>query len=309
MKTSPRRFLRAALLPIRWLLRARCRSAVILPLLLGACGSPGESGDSAPSASGFDEVFPKHIDVFGVSVRGTAGTPDDKMLHAANVLAEYLDNDADGIPDDSLVVQTLQANNATLIMTIDFAELEAVVSEIDLDAMSGSVLQDLNAWETRPGGAANGEFDASFEEVLHLITHGGYARAYPDDFGEFPGTTLADAMDKARGGRFMQIPDPYPEGAWYTYDDRTCDYGCMAAEYIYWGLTSLLGAQDFPGRLERIDNEWRLNTPELFEQGDPDLFALLTSPDYALPTRLPTGNYTALDLAFSGEDAPAGNAP
>lgn len=309
MKTSPRGLLLAILLPIRWVLRARFGPAVILTLSLGACGSPGESGDGEPSASGFDEVFPKHIDVFGVSVRGTAGTPDAKMLHAANVLAEYLDNDADGNPDDSLVVQTLQANNATLIMTIDFAELEAVVSEIDLDAMSESVLQDLNAWETRPGGAANGEFDAAFEEVLHLITHGGYARAYPDDFGEFPGTTLADAMDKARGGRFMQIPDPYPEGAWYTYDDQTCDYGCMAAEYIYWGLTSLLGAQDFPGRLERIDNEWRLNTPELFEQGDPDLFALLTSPDHALPTRLPTGNYTALELAFSGEDMPAGNAP
>ena len=280
-------------------LRARCQPVIILSLLLGACGSPGESGDSAPSASGLDEVFPKHIDVFGVSVRGTAGTPDAKMLHAANVMAEYLDNDADGNPDDSLVVQTLQANNATLIMTVDFAELEAVVSEIDLDAMSGSVLQDLNAWETRPGGAANGEFDATFEEVLHLITHGGYARAYPDDFGEYPGTTLANAMDKARGGRFMQIPDPYPEDAWYTYDDQTCDYGCMAAEYIYWGLTSLLGAQDFPGRLERIDNEWRLNTPELFEQGDPDLFALLTSSEFALPTRLPTGHYTAMDLAFN----------
>ena len=74
----------------------------------------------------------------------------------------------------------------------------------------------------------------------------------------------------------------------------------MAAEYIYWGLTSLLGAQDFPGRLEQIDNEWRLNTPELFEERDPDLFALLTDPEYALPTRLPTGNYTAGELGFSG---------
>ena len=105
--------------------------------------------------------------------------------------------------------------------------------------MPEGVLQDQNAAETRPGGAANGVFDASFEEVLHLITHGGYAHAYPDAFGEEPGTLLANAMDKARGGRFMQIPDPYPEGAWYSYDDQTCDYGCMA------GGVHLLGF-DFP---------------------------------------------------------------
>ena len=292
-------------------IRALHWTVIVFSFLLGACSSPGESGDGDPAqaASAFDALLPKHIDVFGVSVRGTAGTPDGKMRHAANMMAEYLDNDADGNPDNALVIENLRANRATLIMTIDFAELDAVISELDDDAMPEGVLQDLNAAETLPGGAANGEFDATFEEVLHLITHGGYAYAYPDVFGETPGTTLANAMDKARGGRFMQIPDRYPEGAWYTYDDQTCDYGCMAAEYIYWGLTSLLGAQDFPGRLERIDNEWRLNTPELFEQGDPDLFALLTSPEYALPTRLPTGNYTALDLAFSGEEAPAGSAP
>ena len=268
-------------------------------VLLGACTGTGEPGVDEQATSGFDALFPKHIDVFGVSVRGTAGTPDDKMLHAANVMAEYLDNDADGVPDNALVVQAMQANNATLIMTIDFAELDEVLSEIGVDEIPEGVLQDQNAAETRPGGAADGVFDASFEEVLHLITHAGYAYAYPDAFGETPGTSLANAMDKARGGRFMQIPDPYPEGAWYTYDDQTCDYGCMAAEYIYWGLTSLLGAQEFPGRLEQIDNEWRLNTPELFEEHDPDLFALLTEPEYALPTRLPTGNYTAGELAFS----------
>lgn len=286
-------------------------TVIVFSFLLGACSSPGESGDGDPAqaASAFDALFPKHIDVFGVSVRGTAGTADAKMLHAANVMAEYLDNDADGNPDNALVIEHLRSNRATLIMTIDFAELDAVFSELDGDAMPEGVLQDLNAAEALPGGAARGEFDATFEEVLHLITHGGYAYAYPDVFGETPGTTLANAMDKARGGRFMQIPDPYPEGAWYTYDDRTCDYGCMAAEYIYWGLTSLLGAQDFPGRLDRIGNEWRLNTPELFEKGDPDLFALLTSPEHALPTRLPTGNYTALELAFSGEEASAGRAP
>ena len=77
-------------------------------------------------------------------------------------------------------------------------------------------------------------FDAAYEEVLHLITHAGYAFAYPEVFGERPGTKLGDAMDKARGGRFLAIPNKYPKKAWYTYYDDTRDYGCQATEYNYW---------------------------------------------------------------------------
>jgi len=51
-------------------------------------------------------------------------------------------------------------------------------------------------------------------------------------------------MDIARGGHFKKIPHKYPEIAWYTYDDRTCKYDCMATEYIYWELPSMLGAQE-----------------------------------------------------------------
>ena len=45
-------------------------------------------------------------------------------------------------------------------------------------------------------------------EVLHLITQHGYARVYPNVFGEFPdelGSKVADAMDNARGGFFSTV--------------------------------------------------------------------------------------------------------
>ena len=133
-------------------------------------------------------------------------------------------------------------------------------------------------------------FDASLEEVWHIVGRG-WEITYPEVFGTEPGTALTDAMDKARGGRFLNIPDRYPDEAWYHYDDWTCEYECMAGEYFYWCLTSLLGGQDYPGRAEEIANEWELPTPESFAAGDPATFALLTDPRYRLPTRLPDGVY------------------
>ena len=72
------------------------------------------------------------------------------------------------------------------------------MSQVNLNA------QDLGADESRPEWHTNGhigQFDAALEEVWHVISHTGYAHAYP-----------------------LQ--------AWYTYDDRTCEYECMTGEYI-----------------------------------------------------------------------------
>ena len=55
----------------------------------------------------FQKVFTQHINVFGVHIYATANTPDDKVLHAAKVMAEYLDNNEDGIADNPDVVQQL----------------------------------------------------------------------------------------------------------------------------------------------------------------------------------------------------------
>jgi len=124
-----------------------------------------------------------------------------------------------------------------------------------------------------------------------VITQFGYAEAYPEVFGERAAAALAKAVDKARGGHFKRVPRRYPKGAWFTYDDRTCDYASQITEYIYWGLTSILGAQAYPGRFEDIRNEWRLNTAAKVKEGDPELYRLLTDPKYKFPTVLPDGTY------------------
>jgi hypothetical protein len=235
----------------------------------------------------FRKQFTYYLNVFGIHVFGTATTPPAKLRHAAVILAEYLDNDEDGNPDNPKVLATMIQRNAFLFMT---------ANERALDGLDHDVFQDAGfhhgqgqfATETNPGGD---EFDASLEEVLHLVTHEGYAYAYPEVFGERSGTTLAKCLDQARGGHFKRVPRRYPKGAWFTYDDRTCDYGCQCTEYLYWAVTSVLGAQDTVRRREDIGREWRLYNRELVKSRDPKVYELITDPKYKLPSRLPDGKY------------------
>ena len=238
------------------------------------------------SDSGY-ELLTRKIDVFGIGIYAADGVAESKLIHAAHVLAEYLDNDEDGVVDNQLVVDAMIASKATIGLW---------KNEDDLDVITEGQREftmDLGDTETRPEWHVNNiptAFDASLEEVLHSITQNGYALVYPEIFGEETGTIVADAMDVARGGQFIEIPEEYPESAWYTYDDESCDYMCMITEYMYWGLSSILGAHT--NRLDAIGEEWQLNTAELVETNDPILYNLLTDDQYKFPIHLPDGNYT-----------------
>ncbi|MEK9724548.1 MAG: hypothetical protein VW405_13840, partial [Rhodospirillaceae bacterium] len=230
--------------------------------------------------------------VFGVTVCTHPDMDGPAVGHVIAVASEYLDNDEDGKPDDPKVAAALAKARATLLVVPDEDAFEIAQGGGAAKGGPEPVLQPVFADDIVSGGAARGEFDATLEEVLHVITQAGYARAYPDVFGARPGTAIADAMDAARGGRFPQVPAHYPDGAWFTYDDETCAYDCMVAEYFYWALTSLLGGQDFPGRPEEIAPEWRAPTPAAMREIDHAGTALLTDPARKLPRRLPDGRYT-----------------
>lgn len=234
----------------------------------------------------FDSTFSKYIGVFGVHVFGTARTPDAKLRHIACVLAEYLDNDEDGLPDNPRVVEAMASRDMAMVIAASERELD----ESNAERLHGEGFhhtQFQHAGETKPG---RGRFDATLEEVLHLVTMG-YAEAYPRVFGPRSGTALGECLDRARGGHFTRVPRKYPEKAWFHYDDRSCEYSCMAVEYLYWALTSLLGAQSDSDRQRDIANEWRLATPEKIREGDPWIVALLTDPVYRWATRIPDGRY------------------
>jgi hypothetical protein len=270
---------------------SRIFTLVLLCLVVSRTAAASPTFKIGPIPSGELDVFKKqftyYINVFGIHLFGTATTPPAKLRHAAIILAEYLDNDEDGKPDNPKVLATMVQRKAFLFMTAN----ERALGRLDHDVFQDAGFhhgQGQFATETNPGGD---EFDASLEEVLHLVTHEGYAYAYPEVFGEKPGTTLANCLDMARGGHFKRVPRRYPKGAWFTYDDRSCDYGCQCTEYLYWAVTSVLGAQDTARRREDIGQEWRLYNRELVKTRDPKVYELITDPKYKLPSRLPDGKY------------------
>ncbi len=237
-----------------------------------------------------EDIFPKHVSVFGVTIYATDSLSDEKFDHITNIMYEYLDNDENGLPDNQLVVDELVKNNASMVVAETPNELMRIML-LHFGSMSSNNTQDLYGSEIHINGAEYGEFDASYEEILHLITHIGYANVYPDIWGERAGTQVANLMDIARGGYFEEIPEQYPETAWYSYYDETADYSTMITEYIYWSLTSLLGAQDFDGRYDMIFEEWKLNTPQKMMEHEPNMVDLLKDETYAFPTVMPDGVY------------------
>jgi hypothetical protein len=230
--------------------------------------------------------FNKKVIVFGIDLYAVREVEDAKLLHAANVMAQYLDNDEDGLIDNQLVLNKMLGNKAFLVMW-------KKKKHLNIRPPSGRIGQDLGNDETNPSFVSNGNtgrFDATLEEVLHLINNAGHSYAYPETFGKNQKSALSKAMDVARGGRFFKIPSIYPANAWFSYYDSTCDYEtCQTIEYLYWALTSILGAQE--NRLNEIGKEWKLNTADLLENTDNEIFELLTNPIYNLPTILPDGSY------------------
>lgn len=242
--------------------------------------------------------FDKYGEVFGIPFFATKTVSDDKLSHAMNIMAQYLDNDEDGMPDNPLVVEELLNQEVGMIMFSN--EKEAETSQVWESDAPMDRYQELYGSETIITGS---RFDASLEEIFHLITDTGYEGVYPSVFGEFPGSELANLMDNARGGHFSNegtitedgyryasaVPSSYPSGAWYTYDDETCTYDCMNTEYIYWAMTSILGAQE--EYCSEIRHEWKLCTKEKVMNQDPGIYNLLTNPEYKLPSSLPDGSY------------------
>ncbi len=250
---------------------------ILLLLILLIFNSASYASDNNKIIESF---FPKQADVFGVKILALEKTPDKSINKAKRILSQWLDNDNDGSPDNQLVVDNLVKNNCTMAMGKSIRKIDSILDKkLEKKGISKEQTEGMFAL------ASNEPNIAYLEEILHLVTDCGYAYAYPEIFGEYKGTEIALAMDRARGGYFEKVPKRYPKGAWYTYDDRSCDYSCMVTEYFYWSLTSYLGAHK--NRYEEISEEWKLNSKKKMKK-DELMMKLITNPEYKIPKKLPS---------------------
>ena len=237
------------------------------------------------SDKNYFKYFCKTTEVFGIKIYATEGVKNEKLLHAASIMAEYLDNDEDGVVDNQKILDKIIDRKVWLLVIEEGLDIDDVPNSLKYHRFQDLYNEEIFLINGSP------RFDATLEEVLHVITQHGYAEAYSDIFGENKDSEVAKAMDIARGGYFKNVPNSYPSSAWYSYDDKTCDYSCQITEYLYWALTSILGAQEYPGRLEEIQHEWKLNTKDKVKNNDPTVYSLLTDPQFKFPTKLPDGKY------------------
>lgn len=230
------------------------------------------------------KIFTKYVKLFDLYFVATAKSSANSLLHGARVLYQYIDNKGTGKPDNIKVYEELEKCKATMVMFSNQKELEKNINFFEEAEKLNMVVQDLESDEVWPGSKDPKKFDASLEECFHLVT-AGYCKAYPQIFGSEEGSKLAECCDRARGGHFEKVPKNYPDGAWFTYYDKTCCFDCMCTEYIYWAMTSILGAQEY--RRKYIEHEWRLCSCEEVKEHDPHIYNLLTDPEYIFPKRLP----------------------
>ena len=239
--------------------------------------------------------FSKYVNVLDCfSIYAEASVQDNKVLHAAAIAAELLDNDEDGVVDDPAIFQRLQNQDA--LMPIFTSEWSSCLDNFEENYNGSGISAVLFRNEIDPNQPGHWGADASVEEIIHTINHVGHVELYPEIFGIEPNASvMSDAMDIARGGQFLNVPNQYPESAWYHYDDWTCDYECMAIEYLYWCVVSYMGILDDIQTCNGIANEWEPCTPELFAQTDIVMHQIVSNPDNHLPQLAPDGNYCPSD--------------
>jgi len=243
-----------------------------------------------------NQTFDKFVNVFGVMVAGSSEATLEKVIHTAGVLAQYLDNDEDGIPDDSKISSYLEKNKFIVPVWREKEREKFVKNRNGTPCqnirMSASMYVEYDQWAIG-GIQKTGTWDTNLEEVWHVVSQGWY-EVYPEYFGNnINNSLILTAMNKARGGIFNTPPLKYPQNAWYTYDDETCGYFCQKSEYFYWILMANINALDpyLTDKCYYSKDEWHICNKSELKEKDVLAYELLNNYNFVLPTKIPDGKY------------------
>ena len=229
--------------------------------------------------------------VFGVLLCATqkASSSTTKLNHIANVLAQLLDNNADGIADDIQVVKKMISANHYIWIPKDNADVpskptigngqksgiyEAFPNSCDVPSNRGASNTDRSTWmqaiDNTPGTTGcDTNKDASVEELLHSITDAA-GILWPSVWGNTKTSTAGAAAYLANGNcgwgydntyKKLEGTNPICTGS-YAYSDQTCGIGCVIVEGIYWSSVTWMGGLYTNARAIDVENEWLMTVPD-----------------------------------------------
>jgi len=237
----------------------------------------------------FKTQLPRYTTVFGIPVLGTATVNDNAIKHAANMLASYLDNNFDGVADDSLLLATFSSGLYGIVVYADATEEASLASTFGSFAVNrifGVYQSEMNNYL---GDGVSGQRDLASEKILKNMLIPRISGLYTDLSTTRP-TTLTTALDASRGGYQAGgvAGYNYPAFAWYT-DPTGLSYNDLCYEYLYLLTTSISGALVWraPGITALFDHYTSL----LLASNDTAGYSIANNATY----KLPIANTPAID--------------
>ena len=236
------------------------------------------------------QYFPESVEVYGIPVIRTALASREALVHTANLLAGYLDNDYDGVVDDATMYAEFINGDKGIVVYANSADETVINAALgSWKSRTTSVYEDeMNNFQ---GDSVGGNRDQTLERILrYFIVKQGYTVAYSDTLGTERSTDLTIAMDNARGGFQAGGLESYnyPPFAWYT-DPTGLTYENLIYEYLYLALSTYAGSNTW--RDADIQNLWKPASPADLLLADGIIVGIIESDDYSFPTTEPVLDY------------------
>ena len=132
-----------------------------------------ESPTGPLSTDEFEGVFTKQIEVCGIKILANDEVEDQRLRHAAQLLADFLGDDGDSVSDDAFLAEVLQADQTTLLLfaSRDDPDWDFVLEKLESADLATCVL-DLFSGESWSFGVDE-DCDAAMAELLGLVRRAG----------------------------------------------------------------------------------------------------------------------------------------
>jgi len=211
--------------------------------------------------------FTKCVRPFGILIAAQQNVPDIYIKQSAQILAEILDPDMDGIANDLQVVDLLSNYKRSWITMPSQTPVSWGETEEYLQQKLGSYSINLPRWWM----IGDKEFDNTLpdkrskavmvEEIVHYIHQFGYSTVYPDIFGVEDWSSIVARETKTAACDWWQHPENDCEERPAEYEGDCSGSTCDVVEFYHQVLITMAGMKPgwlgigFPNNYEVLEKK------------------------------------------------------